>query len=246
MTSPLLTESDKYFWHDYIPFYESFFINFIPKNILEIGVFRGNSIRYLLERFPMAQILGVDIIERTPEWPIDPRFSTLQIDQGNVPGIVDFFSKNKFDLIIEDGSHHPLHQVTCLVHGIKSVNKGGIYILEDIHTSHPLGSFCRGNTAFPRGNALSTLLAIGHYKRIGLSIDEVQAEKISTDSLISSNEVIGLAEKIKDIHLYRRSHLPDKCWSCGSVDYEYSSYKCVCGENVFSDTDSMTFVIECN
>ena len=36
---------------------------------------------------------------------------------------------------------------------------------------------------------------------------------------------------IKNIHLYRRTRLPDKC---------------VCGNLVFSDRDSMSFVIECN
>ena len=255
MNTPLLTETDKFFWHGYIPFYESFFKNFNPNTILELGVANGHSIRYLLERFPMAQICGADIIQRTPAWPVDQRFCTLQIDQGNIPAIQDFFSKNNFDLIIEDGSHHPIHQVTCLIYGIQAVNAGGIYILEDIHTSHPLDSFYVSRaplkrffqkwSSFPKGNALTTLLAIGHYKRIGLVIDDIRAEKISLNSLINKNEVLKLSKKIKNVHLYRRSHLPDKC-ICGSVDYDYSNYQCTCGNPVFSDKDSMSFVIECN
>lgn len=255
MNIPLLNESDKFFWHDYIPFYESFFNNFYPEKILELGVANGNSVRYLLNRFPKATILGADIITRTPAWPIDSRFSTYQIDQGDVTKVAQFFSSNKFDLIIEDGSHHPIHQVNCLVHGINSVNPGGIYILEDIHTSHPLSSYYVSKAPLkqffskfrkaPKGNALSVLLAINHFHRISTEIDDVRAEQISNNSIISKSQVLNLSKKIKRISLYRRSHLPDKC-ICGSTDYSFSSYKCICGNPIFSDTDSMTFVIECN
>jgi hypothetical protein len=40
------------------------------------------------------------------------------------------------DLIIEDGSHVPRHQADCLRFGFSALNPGGIYLLEDIHTSY--------------------------------------------------------------------------------------------------------------
>ena len=254
MNNSLLTETDKFFWHDYISFYESFFLKLDPKSILEIGVEHGHSIRYLLERFRDANILGADIVTRRGSWPIDPRFSTLKIDQGDTLQVIDLFAKNKFDLIIEDGSHNPDHQVVCLIYGIKAVNLGGIYILEDIHTSQPLTPlglrfaqmkrFLKARTKFPRGNALSILLGIGHYKRIGVPIDHSNAEVIAKNTLIDASQVLELSQKIKSVHLYRRNHLPDKC-ICGSTDYDYSNYKCFCGREVFSNRDSMSFVIEC-
>lgn len=42
-----------------------------------------------------------------------------------------------FYSIIEDGSHFPEHQKNCLVENIQHIKNGGIYILVDIHTSHP-------------------------------------------------------------------------------------------------------------
>jgi hypothetical protein len=43
--------------------------------------------------------------------------------------------------------------------------------------------------------------------------------------------------------LYQRNHLPDFCHHCGSVDYIYSKLRCLCGVEVFSDEDSMAFVL---
>ena len=75
--------SDKIFWHGYLDFYEKFLAEFSPKSILEMGIDKGHSVRWLLDRFPSAQITGVDILERTKEWPIDERFTSVVLDQGN-------------------------------------------------------------------------------------------------------------------------------------------------------------------
>ena len=40
-----------------------------------------------------------------------------------------------FDLIVDDGSHIPEHQHTSLVTLYKHLVRGGIYVLEDIHSS---------------------------------------------------------------------------------------------------------------
>jgi hypothetical protein len=52
-----LNQSDKLFWHGYIEFYERFFINRKIETIAEIGVFKGESIKWLLHRFPTAKNL---------------------------------------------------------------------------------------------------------------------------------------------------------------------------------------------
>lgn len=244
----LLHESDKSFWHGFVDFYETFFTNKNINAIAEIGIFKGNSVKWLLTRFPDAIIYGADILPIQKEWPVNERFIFSQLDQDKRELIQRFFDQNRFDLIIEDGSHFPEHQALALIEGISRLNSGGLYILEDIHTSHrrynkkSLGvlEYSPGQ----KGNALTVLLALMHYQEIGIKIDEEKAHLISENSLFSIDEVIFLSDNSKHIHFYRRAKLPQKCYACGSVDFNFSSLKCSCGIDIFSDADSMTFVIE--
>jgi hypothetical protein len=138
VSSPLLCSSDKSFWHGYIDFYEPYLPQNILGNIVEFGVFNGHSIQWLMERYPHANIVGVDILPTQAEWPQAPQVRYVQLDQGSEKQIASFFAGIPAPaLIIEDGSHIPEHQSRCLKHGLKKLTPGGTYILEDIHTSHP-------------------------------------------------------------------------------------------------------------
>lgn len=225
--------SDKSFWHGFDEFYEKYFKNRIIKNIAEFGIFKGASINWLLQRFPDSKIYAADIISRIPEWPVDERFADIKLDQGDLDQVKAFLNLEKYDLIIEDGSHIPEHQVACLIEGINVLNPSGIYILEDIHTS--LG--------YKKGNALTVLLAIQHYRRLNVSITYDVAKKISNNSLFEIDQVLDLDKNIEHIDLYRRSRLPDWCYKCKSTEFNYSQLRCNCGEDVFSLSDSMSFVI---
>jgi len=228
--------TDKIYWHGYIDFYEKFFLNKEFNSIAEIGIWKGDSIKWLLERFKNSQIYAADILPIQNEWPKDQRVTYYNIDQGNVDQVKSFFNTAYFDLIIEDGSHDPIHQVKCLLEGFKKLNSKGLYILEDIHTS----------VGYNKGNALTVLLGIDHYLRIGKKITLEDAIKISNNSLIASTDVLNLANEIKSISLYKRTHLPNFCYNCKSFEYNYSRLQCTCGVDIFSSKDSMSFVIEKN
>jgi hypothetical protein len=182
-------------------------------------------------------------------WPKDERFIFTQIDQGDQCLLKKFYSQAQFDLIIEDGSHDPFHQIIALIHGITKINSGGLYILEDIHTSHPSYESKKLNgtdvgCSSGNLNALSALLAIQHYKRLGIAIDLQIAKDIEKGPLISSKEIVLLDSKISNISLFRRAHLPDRCFNCGNIHFKYNKLKCNCGVEIFSDSDSMSFVLE--
>ena len=219
-----------------------------PKKIVEFGVFRGGSIRWLMDKFPEAEIFGVDILDTQPEWPVSPKVAYHKLDQGNTRAIGAFFAGRMFDLIIEDGSHKPQHQVNCLIEGMKHLSAGGIYILEDIHTSMRSGgtprSFGRALGLADTGNALTVLLAIHHLKRINQPITNDKAMEIAANSLFTPQQVSEISSRIKGIHLYRRARLPDRCYRCGSVDFDYSALRCKCSIELFKSDDSMSFVIE--
>ena len=167
----------------------------------------------------------------------------------------------KFDLIIEDGSHQPRHQINCLIEGLKALNSNGVYILEDVQTARKDHHWWNKKIRFwklikkaeykkhlaqqhlDQGNALHALLAIDHYQRIQKVMTQDIIEKIAIDSMLNMQDIELLVTNIKEIHLYQRNHLPDFCHQCGSADFIFSQLKCYCGVDIFSDEDSMAFVL---
>lgn len=130
--------TDKIFWHRYHDVYEDVFSRLSgPVRILEFGTFRGDSVRYLVDRFPDAMIVSADILENQESWPSDPRVGYVQIDQGDRSQISTMFRDQAadWDLVIEDGSHYPGHQRDCLLESLSYLREGSTYIVEDIHSS---------------------------------------------------------------------------------------------------------------
>jgi len=106
-------------------------------NVLEVGVFYAQSLRMWTEYFSNANIYGIDIEDR--RLLAQERMFIEQGDQTNIPFIQSVFGDIKFDLIIDDGGHTMFQQQTTLVNIFDRLNSGGVYILEDLHTSlhHP-------------------------------------------------------------------------------------------------------------
>ena len=241
-TPNLLDTSDKVFWHGYLPFYEAAFGAWEPTSILEFGVLRGHSIRWFLQRFPHARITGADILLPTPQWPRDGRVRYVQVDQGDAVAVGRCVGAERFDLIIEDGSHLPAHQAICLVAGLTALAPGGMYILEDAHTCL---TQTRAAGTSARANALTVLLAIDHLRRTGRRVvDEAHAlAMVGAGSDIAPADVVALDRSIGSLALYRRAHLPDACWRCGSADFDVSRLRCTCGAELLKEDDSMSFVL---
>lgn len=129
---------DKYFGgiygHNYEPFYDMILRNKRDeyKNILEIGVATGGSLKMWKEYFPNSYIYGWDIIDESHL--IDDRIKTFMIDQGKEEQINIFFKYNnvEFDFVIDDGSHMPNDQIISLFNIFQKLKSGGIYIVEDM------------------------------------------------------------------------------------------------------------------
>jgi hypothetical protein len=254
---PIDVDSDKSFWHGYTGFYEARLPADLTGLIVEFGVFKGNSVRWLLRRYPAARIVGVDILPQQPGWPIDEHVEYRRLDQGSESGVNSLFQSLPPPLlIIEDGSHVPSHQSRCLRLGFPALAPGGIYILEDIHTSHP--SHAQYREEFDRGalgrllardgtthqTALSVLLAFEHIKRRGdARLTEADLGQLAAGGPYSRDELVTLFGGIESIEIYRRATLPARCWKCGSDTYSYARYRCVCGVEVLAEADSMSVFI---
>jgi hypothetical protein len=251
--------SDKIYWHKYINFYEKL----LPKdatNILEIGVFKGQSIHYWREKYPNANIFGLDIVEPSEAWPKDDRITYFKADQSdsqNYHAILQSIGA-PIDILIEDGSHDPYHQKISLVESLNYLKNGSIYILEDIHTAHPHHPYYKKRAGVFLGSGvkrwfkkdpdvfmpLQCLLLIEHLKSNGKTPNDIKDTLDFKNSLFSYAEIELLFNKIKKLKFYRRNVLPDYCYACKTDNFDYTSLRCSCGTELYLGTDSMSVVLE--
>ena len=247
--TPLLANSDKSFWHGYLEFYAMHLPPDVKGTIVEFGVFKGHSIRWLAERFPEARIIGADILPTQPEWPTQRRITYAQLDQDDSAQIAKLLaSLENIELIIEDGSHIPKHQSACLKLGLSALAPGGTYVLEDIHTSHPshalyIDEFGTTQAGTRAQTSLSVLLAFDHLLRMGNDMADVTRDRLAEGSHFNAAEIRSLFDAIQSIKVYKRAVLPRSCWRCGSSDFDYHAFQCSCGAALMDAADSMTIVI---
>ncbi|GAA3622089.1 hypothetical protein [Microlunatus ginsengisoli] len=136
--------TDKWGSHRYAPHYEHHFLPF--KNdtfsLLEIGIGGyarekqgGASLRMWKAFFPNAQIIGLDIEDKS--FVVEDRIKAYQGSQVNVPllrTIVD--ESDNLQIIIDDGSHRSDHIRTTFEALFPLLPPGGLYAIEDTQTSY--------------------------------------------------------------------------------------------------------------
>lgn len=99
----------------------------------------GASIRGWAEYFPNSQIYACDI-DRDILFFENPRITAFYLNQTDESNIVEVCSTGvlkdvKFDIIIDDGLHHFPTNAQVMKHLLPKLNKGGVYIVEDVITS---------------------------------------------------------------------------------------------------------------
>ncbi len=242
MSSELVPESDKFFWHRYDDFYEAYLLRLSdPRLVMEFGVAHGASIHWLMRRFPKATIIGCDILPVRDEWPHSRRVVYKLIDQGSAEDIAQLFGEftSQFDLIIEDGSHLPAHQKNCLVTCLPFIRPGGIYFLEDLHTSHPAHpSMKRSDRS--RVNCYHVLLAFERLLALNEPLSDRIVNSLTSRSLFTPPEILELFRRLDSVKIFHRASLPLKCWKCGSDNFDYAELRCQCGAQLVAGIDSIS------
>ena len=241
-------DSDKHYWHRYTGAYDTLFAQIAtPKLIIEFGVFHGGSVRWMLERFPEAQIIGVDILPVQIDWPLHERVRYVQLDQGNPEAVAALLAPlaGTVDLILEDGSHDPLHQLSCLLQGLRALKAGGSYILEDIHTSLPEHPAFRATVPASGRTAASLhlLLAAEHQLVTGQALGDDALQALADAVAAPLADIAALFERASSVDVVRRGLLPLQCWRCRSSVFDHVRLQCRCGEALYAATDSMTAIV---
>ena len=132
-----INDTDKVSHHGYHFFYTKYFRDFRYDkfNMLEIGLGGGGSLKTWVDYFPNADITVMDINE---EYVYNDRCRVTKGDQSNYSDL-DLIIKNigSTKLILDDGSHNPLHQFDSFNYLFKNLlEPGGVYIIEDIELSY--------------------------------------------------------------------------------------------------------------
>jgi SAM-dependent methyltransferase len=130
-------------WTHYFETYEALFgpRRSAPMRVLEIGVFKGNSLRLWRQYFhhPETVVVGIDIDPEcarfdAPSEQMHVRIGS-QADPEFLQRVVNEFGP--FDLIIDDGSHHSTHMIASFNALYRDgLKENGIYFAEDLHANY--------------------------------------------------------------------------------------------------------------
>jgi len=126
-------------WKHYFEIYDRHFSRFRNTNvhIVEIGIYHGGSLRMWKNYFGSnCQVFGIDI---------NPHCKKLEEDQIKI-FIGDQEDRNflksllkeipRIDILIDDGGHFMKQQIVTFEELFNSIDKNGVYLAEDLHTSY--------------------------------------------------------------------------------------------------------------
>jgi len=153
--------TDKMSMHGYHRFYEQALAPYKDLEdlaLLEIGAYQGASLMAWVEYFSRPS--RVDAVAYKAD-PVEAKakaceagmilcevvtiYNVDQSDPKQLENMVKAVNEAApqhpgWDLIIDDGSHIPMHQLTTFKHLFPTLRPGGLYILEDVETSYMAGN----------------------------------------------------------------------------------------------------------
>ncbi|NGX37151.1 MAG: L-olivosyl-oleandolide 3-O-methyltransferase [Chlamydiae bacterium] len=130
---------DKATLHDYPLVYSEYLspLKNKPIKLLEIGILHGKSVKLWEDYFPNAEL---HFIDRSMEYVtyFSKRSHYHLADQGNPEDLkrVIETTGGEFDVIIDDGGHCMKQQIVSFIELFPHIKSGGMYIVEDLHTSY--------------------------------------------------------------------------------------------------------------
>jgi hypothetical protein len=133
--------------HNYTEIYDILFLPFQKKPIhfLEVGIYKGASLRAWRDYFPLAHIYGADFNRQT--FFTEPRISSHYCDQTSSASLADMWNQlPDMDIVVEDGCHSLETQLNTFKSSIGRVKR--LYIIEDVldYNIAPLERFAKSQS----------------------------------------------------------------------------------------------------
>lgn len=126
-------------WDHYFEIYEKYFSAYKDKKvaILEIGISHGGSLQLWKNYFGnQLMIYAIDINPQCKQF--EEENVKVFIGSQSDPGFLDEVCRQlpDLDIVIDDGGHSMPQQITSFEHLYMKLKEGGLYIVEDTHTSY--------------------------------------------------------------------------------------------------------------
>jgi hypothetical protein len=180
--------TDKATYHKYTDTYEPYFAKYVNPTILEIGVYKGASIKMLTDfYYHQCTIVAFD---RGDQLEFHNYFANVHMVKGDQSVRSDLKSAGTygpFDIIIDDGSHQVEHQLISFAALFPYLKAGGIYVLEDLQTSHEKVAVHFNAKGLP-----STMVFL----------ESVKAGNIVSEPCLSPEEVQYIKENTKSVEIF--------------------------------------------
>lgn len=190
-------------FHNYTRIYSQYFNHYKnePIKFLEIGIYKGNSVKFWEDYFPHAELHFIDI---RPENILyhSARSHYHFIDQTHTKKLKTFAEQyGPFDVILDDGGHTMDQQIISFKALFSSVKPGGLYIIEDLHTSY--WREYGGSGTLEKANSRT---AVGYLKKLVDQINFAGAASGCADVQKLPERIKGqmneLRKSIEAIHFY--------------------------------------------
>jgi cephalosporin hydroxylase len=127
------------FGHNFNKLYHRYFqeLRDDPINVLEIGLSSGQSIQMWSKYFTNGRFVCMDHDIKHYAYPPNDRITIVKGDQRDTQLLQELNSKyGPFDIIIDDGSHIDSYTKITFDTLFPLLRDGGIYVVEDLHTSY--------------------------------------------------------------------------------------------------------------
>ena len=185
--------------HGFVDIYSPLFEPFRKDSIrfFEIGILNGYSHLMWRTYFRNAEVFGIDIRDYS-HYSKGSGIMTFVADQANREDLQAFLdtSGGQFDVILDDGGHAMDHQQVSLGYLFPEVKSGGMFIIEDVHTSIPL-FYPDPDFHVNESETNTTLLMLEYFIRTG----EIKSVFLNEQEELYLQDNIGRVE----IH-----HIPNK------------------------------------
>jgi len=126
--------TDKIGKHNYLPVYHEMFKDRrdTVNKVVEIGAGEGLGLRMFRDYFPNAMIYGAEIEDKRLFE--EDRIRVIKCDQSKALdlSVLLEITGTDIDLFIDDGSHRPEDQISTFLAVMPKLNKGAIYVIEDV------------------------------------------------------------------------------------------------------------------
>ena len=186
-------------WNNYFDIYENLFKKFLKKKItiVEVGIGDGGSLFMWRDFFgKKAKIIGIELNPEAKK--LEKKgFKIFIGDQSHSSFWKSLYKQiGKIDILIDDGGHTNLQQITTLMESINHIKPGGIIVIEDTHTSFMKNKGFKNPSKYSLINFTSSLIENIHRRNPSIKKElNFISKKIYSIEYYDSITVINIAKK---------------------------------------------------